>query len=252
MFRKIDLHIHSPASDCYSDNMSPESNIHTSPENIVEAAVSAGLDAIAITDHNSAEWIDRVRDAARGAPFVFFPGIEISAKGGHVLAIFPPDKPAAELRQFVLDLGFTPQQFGLGYLEGTRWMDEVFDLVAERGGLAISAHVDRRPRGFIAASEISTEVKRRIYSSPNLQGLEITIPQNKPQWNRGQMPGYPTGRACIQGSDAHAPAEMGRRPFYARVPHLDVDGLRLAFQEYESRIRFPQEIESECATQALS
>ncbi|MBI4287212.1 MAG: hypothetical protein HY671_02150 [Chloroflexi bacterium] len=252
MFRKIDLHIHSPASDCYTDNMSPESNLHTSPDDIVGAAVAAGLHAIGIADHNSAEWVDRVRDAASGTSLVVFPGIEISAKGGHVLAFFPPQTQSSELRKLVLDLGFTPQQFGLGYLDGTRWMDEIFDIVAEQGGLAISAHVDRRPRGFIAASEIPTEVKRRIYSSPNLQALEITIPQNKPLWNKGQMPGYPQGRACIQGSDGHAPAEVGRRPFYANLPKLDLDSLRLAFREYETRIRFPQEMESECAPQALA
>lgn len=245
MYRKIDLHIHSPSSDCYVDNMSPESQVHTAPQDIVNAALMAGLHAIAITDHNSAEWIDRVRDAAQGTPLVVFPGIEISAKGGHVLAIFPPGKPASELRQLVLDLGFGAHQFGLGYLDTEKWMDEVFALVAEQGGLSISAHVDRRPRGFLAASELSSEVKRRIYSSPHLYALEITIPQNKPLWNDGQMPGYPQGRACIQGSDAHAPAEVGRRPIYMDTSQLDLDSLRLAFQEHRSRIKFPQEMEAE-------
>ena len=252
MFRKLDFHIHSPASDCYSDNMSPESNLHTSAQEIVEAAIAAGLHGIAVTDHNSAVWIDRMQEAIRGTPVALFPGIEISARGGHVLAIFEPLTPSAELNQVIHDVGFLPNHYGLGYLEGNIWMDEVFDVIAKRGGLSISAHVDRRPRGFIAASEISTEVKKRIFSNPNLQALEITIPQNKPLWNNGQMPGFPQGKACIQGSDAHAPAEMGRRPIYMDIPQLNLDGLRLAFQEYQSRIKFPHEIESELAPKALA
>lgn len=250
MYKRLDLHVHTPASDCYVDNMSPEAKQYTAPQDIVEAALTAGLHGIAIVDHNSAEWIDKVKEASEGTSLVVFPGIEISAKGGHVLAIFDLKKPTSELRQLIHDLGFAPNQYGLGYLEGDKWMDEVFALVAERGGLAISAHVDRRPRGFIAASELSSEVKRRIYSSPHLQALEITIPQNRPLWNNGQMPGYTLGRACIQGSDAHAPVEMGRRPIYMNLPQLDLDGLHLAFQEYQSRIRFPQEIETECMPKA--
>ncbi len=252
MFRKLDFHIHSPASDCYADNMSPESNIHTSPQEIVDAAITAGLHGIAIVDHNSAIWIDRMQKAIRGAPVVLFPGIEISSKGGHVLAIFEQETPSAELTKLVQDIGFAPAQFGLGYLEADKWMDEVFNLITERGGLAISAHVDRRPRGFIAASEIATDIKKRIFNNPNLQALEITIPQNKPLWNDGQMPGFPQGKACVQGSDAHAPAEMGRRPIYVDLPELNLDGLRLAFQEYKTRIKFPHEIESEVSPKALA
>ena len=45
-FHKIDLHVHTPASTCF-----PDKNI--TPENIVKAALSKGLSAIAITDHNT-------------------------------------------------------------------------------------------------------------------------------------------------------------------------------------------------------
>ena len=72
--------------------------------------------------------------------------------------------------------------------------------------------------------------------------MEITDPRNKNRWNQGLMPHYPRKLACIQGSDAHAPAEIGRRPVYLRVPTLDLAGLRLAFRDYDGRIFFPEEL----------
>ena len=56
------------------------------------------------------------------------------------------------------------------------------------------------------------------------------------------MRGYPKKYACIQGSDAHALDEIGRRPTYLKLPSLDLQGLRLAFSDYENRIRFPEEM----------
>ena len=40
-FRKVDLHVHTPRSMCYSDKS-------VTPQQIVDAAVAAGLEAIAV------------------------------------------------------------------------------------------------------------------------------------------------------------------------------------------------------------
>ena len=45
-FRKIDLHVHTPASKCFLDKK-------VTAKGIVKSALKAGLDAIAITDHNT-------------------------------------------------------------------------------------------------------------------------------------------------------------------------------------------------------
>ncbi|MBU0515443.1 MAG: PHP domain-containing protein, partial [Proteobacteria bacterium] len=54
---KADLHVHTPASSCFRGEITPE--------DLVESAVSAGLEALAITDHNTGAWIDQIKDAAR-------------------------------------------------------------------------------------------------------------------------------------------------------------------------------------------
>ena len=75
-FKKFDLHIHTPASFCYGDKS-------VRPEKIVEAAVGCGMDAIAITDHNTFASINGVRRAAKGLNLTIFPGAELTTKSGH-------------------------------------------------------------------------------------------------------------------------------------------------------------------------
>lgn len=241
-FKHVDFHVHSPVSACYEDNMRPEANLHTQPEEIVEAATRAGLDAIAITDHNSGKGLDAIREAAARRGLVVFPGTEITTRGGHLLAIFEQDTSAALITGLVRALGFDEAKEGQGYEETRVWLDEVARMVTERGGLAIAAHIDRQPRGFTASFESLTD-KKRIHSSPYLAALEITNPSNKGAWTQGTMPHYAKQYPCLQDSDAHAPGEVGRRSTYLKVPHLTLEGLRLAFREFEARVRFPQELD---------
>jgi len=243
-YKKVDFHIHTPESRCYEDHVRPEANLCTSPQDIVEAALAAGLDAIAIVDHNTAEGIDDIREVAQKNGLCVFPGMELTARGGHVLSLFGPDTPVETLRQLLERLGFTGEQWGDGYFQTEYWMDGVFQEIQECGGLAIAAHIDRQPRGFIASSE-SKEDKIRIHSSDYLSALEITVPFDKPRWSQGKVPYFPKRYACIQGSDAHAISEIGRRFTYISVPSLDLEGLRLAFNEQEARIRFPYELAEE-------
>ena len=71
-----------------------------------------------------------------------------------------------------------------------------------------------------------------------MSALEITIVSDKALWNQGQVPHFPEAYACIQGSDAHEPQEIGRRPIYVDITTIGVEELRLAFRQHESRIRF--------------
>ncbi len=243
-YKKVDFHIHTPQSRCYADYVMPEANLCTSPQDIVEAALAAGLDAIAIVDHNTAEGIDDTREVAQRNGLCVFPGMELTARGGHVLALFELDTPVQTLRQLLDRLGFGSEQWGDGYFQTEYWMDSVFQEIEECGGLAIAAHIDRQPRGFIASSE-SKEDKMRIHSSDFLCALEITVAQDKLRWSQGKVPYFPKKYACVQGSDAHATSEIGRRPTYFSIPSLDLESLRLAFREHEARIRFPRELMEE-------
>ncbi len=64
----IDLHLHTTCSDG-----------NDSPEDLVEAAVSAGYKTISITDHDTVIGVIRGIEAAKGLPIEIIPGIELSA-----------------------------------------------------------------------------------------------------------------------------------------------------------------------------
>lgn len=78
----VDLHVHTTASDGVS-----------SPSSVVTAAISAGLAAIAITDHDTVDAVDEALAAAAGSSLTVVPGIELSvddeaAHDIHLLGLF--------------------------------------------------------------------------------------------------------------------------------------------------------------------
>lgn len=94
---RIDLHTHSTASDGT-----------LTPSEVVRAAVAAGLDVLALTDHDSADGWEEAATAARDARLTLIRGMEISSKldgaGVHLLAYLPdPTLPAlaAELTRIL-------------------------------------------------------------------------------------------------------------------------------------------------------
>ena len=100
--RKIDLHTHSTASDG-SD----------SPTKLLENAVSVGLSAVALCDHDTISGLEEFEQAAKEMPIEAIPGIEIStslfSKEVHIVGLFVDrtsehlNAPLALLRQnFIL------------------------------------------------------------------------------------------------------------------------------------------------------
>ena len=219
---------------CYGDPS-------VTPEQIVEAAKVAGLDVIAVTDHNTAEGIARVRQIGTEKGLFVFPGIELSTKGGHVIALFELDTPVEPLRDLLDYIGFTREDWGDGTMMTGLGTEEVFKRIAERGGIAIAAHIERWPSGFLKTNE-SRRAKIKIHNSRYLSALEITVRQDKSLWNNGLVRNYHKKYACIQGSDAHALDEIGRRPVYIQMEKVSLESLRSAFLDYETKILFPDEL----------
>lgn len=154
---KFDLHIHSCLSPCGSLEMSPKA--------IVEAARAAGMDGIALTDHQSAKNTPAIAECARRAGLGCLFGAEVqTAEEVHTLALFDDLEKARELTDFVYAAlpkrKNDPDTFGdqpvVTWDEDIVEMEEkllaagcaydiqtVADFVHARGGLYIAAHVDR-------------------------------------------------------------------------------------------------------------
>ena len=86
---RCDLHVHSNAS----------ADGHCPVEKILQEAVSRGLDAVAVTDHDTT--VGAVKALALEADILVIPGIEVSTKDGHIVVLgttkeYAPGKSASE------------------------------------------------------------------------------------------------------------------------------------------------------------
>ena len=134
---KVDFHIHTPQSRDYHDN--------TTAKDIVNAAIAAGLDAIAITDHNDYRYIDDVKKAAAETSLVVFPGVELSTRDGHLLAIFDPQKSGTDVKTALITCGLRDEQkYGEQETASLQTIEEAAQNVIECGGISIAAHVAQK------------------------------------------------------------------------------------------------------------
>ena len=152
-----DLHLHSCLSPCGSEDMTPA--------NLAGMCALAGLDVVALTDHNTVGNCPAFCAAAQGLGLLALPGMELTtAEEIHVVCLFAQMDQAAQFGELVYahlpDLPNDPRIFG-----PQRRMDEldnvlgeeprmlagatdigvyqVARLVEEYGGVAYPAHIDR-------------------------------------------------------------------------------------------------------------
>lgn len=90
----IDLHIHTALSPCGDEDMTPN--------NIVNMAKLKGIDAIAITDHNSCENAKACMQAGSKAGVLVIPGMEIQTREDvHALCLFKDIESALNFQEKV-------------------------------------------------------------------------------------------------------------------------------------------------------
>ena len=159
-----DLHIHTVLSPC--------AEVEMIPPLIIRRARELGLSLIAITDHNSAENVAAVIEAAEGSGITVLPGVEVQTREEvHLLALFDKVEQAlawqAEVYAHLPDLKNDEDYFGAQFVvdatgeyvrSNERLLLTSTDLSLEAavvgvralGGLVIPAHVDRTAFSLIA------------------------------------------------------------------------------------------------------
>lgn len=159
-----DFHIHTALSPCASNDMTPC--------NIVNMARLKGLDAIAVTDHNSVKNVPAVISAGKRAGITVIAGMEIeTAEEVHVLSLFPTEKAAFKVwravdeslpyiannkeifgSQLIMDENdvITGEEGRLLLTASSLSLQEVFLLVKSVDGVAIPAHIDRQSNSIIS------------------------------------------------------------------------------------------------------
>jgi PHP family Zn ribbon phosphoesterase len=234
-FRKVDLHCHTPASKCFLDR-------NVSATDIVQAALDAGLNAIAITDHNTAEWIDRVKEAAKDRGLAVFPGVEITASEGfHILALFDIDKGTADVAGLLGALDILPEEQGRSEALCNHGAHKIIEKIVERGGLPILAHIDK-PKG--AFTTLTGNPLRRLLNEAAYTAVETSTGELPPDLS--QEKGFKRLPACYQASDnpdpdqprKHSHKGLGFKFSYFKLDKdINLEGLRQCFADPQVRIR---------------
>lgn len=230
-FYKSDLHLHTPASKDYIDK-------DATPHQIVDNAISKGLKIIAITDHNSVEWCEKIIDAAKGKNISVFPGVEIGVKGGklglHLIALFDTKKPIQEIKDCLAKIGIDTKKQGKTDALSDKSIDEILEEIKKNDGIVIGAHA-YSAKGIVNGwkGKQRTSIIRNI----NLCAIEI-INEDCIKFYQGKDSEYKRWLACIKCSDAHKLEDIGKEFTFIKLGKVSIEGIRQAFCDPQSRIRF--------------
>jgi predicted metal-dependent phosphoesterase TrpH len=224
-FYAADLHLHTPASHDYGDKKA-------TAKDFVDTAIAAGLDVIAVTDHNSAEWVDLVREAAKKTSLAVLPGVEVSTPHCHILAIFDVKTPKTQIDDFLTRVGISTADRGKKEIN-SQPIEDVLKEIDNAGGLAIAAHANSS-NGMLQQG--SGQFKIKLCGDPRVAALEFTKQEHVESFRKGKIPGYPS-KACVQGSDSHSLSTIGERRAFIKMDTPSLWGLRQALLDHEVRIR---------------
>jgi predicted metal-dependent phosphoesterase TrpH len=171
---KIDLHIHTANSYDATGK----------PEEVLAAARDAGLDGIAITEHNSFEKSEVFLAMAERYNLVVFVGAEVATRSGHMLVY------SEDIQRWNRYQGISNDAQAL------------IDEANSNGGAVAAAHPYRLGLGFGGAA---------VKKLRGLAAIEGYNGGNRPDANRKALElAEHLGLPCIGGGDAHRLEEIGR------------------------------------------
>jgi PHP family Zn ribbon phosphoesterase len=219
-----------------------------SPREIVNAALEQGLELIAICDHNSAENVQAVRKAGERNGLAVVAGMEVtSSEEAHLLVYFDDDDDLLDFQKYIyehLSGRNDEHSFGLQVIADDEdgvsgFCDKLLIAAttlsaeavvakaraAKGESLVIAAHVDRESFSIIGQLGFLPE-------SLKLDAIEIarmTEAEFKKQ--------HPDCAALpvVRSSDAHHPADLGKRFTWFTVADNTVAELKKALAKQEGR-----------------
>ena len=229
---RIDLHIHTPASEDYAEP-------HATFLDILHEAERHNLDIIAFTDHNTVAGYEKMRREVdfleqmvrmgRATPadqeqyaeytrlldrITVLPGFEFTSHyGAHLLGIFPPQTPISLIEAALLRLGVPAEKIKAGAtsIPDTEHVTNAYELIAKAGGLVIAAHANAAGGVITESLRMGSSGQSRVAAtqSANLHALEFVNfytdhgTFTNPAFYNGRTEHYERRMFCIQGSDAH-------------------------------------------------
>ena len=245
---KFDFHTHTPAS---KDTRAWQAAVGTpdelTPQTWLLKYMAAEIDCVAITDHNTGAWIDKLktayadmkRQADTGNPLAgfralhLFPGVEISVLSGfHLLAIFDPSATSQAISDLLAQVEYGGTR---GDSDGVTRLGAavVVEHVLAAGAIAIPAHVEGE-KGLLQVEPatlkclLDTTTVKQVLQEPGILALEWTASTSpRPR----VLDELKLRFASVIGSDCHSfqgSAVPGSRYTWIKMSTPSLQGLRLA------------------------
>ncbi len=243
---KFDFHTHTPASEDYGKGSNQAQLKKITPKEWLLNFMKAEIDCVAITDHNSGDWIDQLRTtysemkeaAEQDADFreiYLFSGVEISVNGGiHILAIFDVNDSKDKIND-ILTLADYEGTKGKSDAVTIKSAKEVIQIILGKGGIAIPAHIDQ-PSGLL---EKQTGVSlNQILDSSIVTALEVVDLNSSLLSKLGKR-----SFSYVLGSDSHHPTGTANQSYpgksftWVKMGTPSLDGLKLALMDGELSIK---------------
>ncbi len=201
------------------------------------------VDCVAITDHNSGEWIDILKQAyaelqedthPEFRELSIFPGVEVSVNGGvHILAILPENKKTSDVSRLLGGVGFHGE-YGNCETCTEKSASEVIHEIIKAGGIAIPAHVDDSKGIF---KELKGPTLDQILDIDTITAMEIIEKSySKPEQYKSKKLNW----SEILGSDSHHPTNSsetsvdkfpGSHFTWIKMSSPTIEGLGLALMD---------------------
>ena len=223
---KFDFHTHTPASNDFAEE------VNVNPESWLKAFMDKEIDCVAITDHNSGGWIDKLKSSLEKLKqkrpswyrdLYLFPGVEISANGDvHILALFGCDKDESVVDAVLAAVHYLSHAKGTTNAVTTKSIIEVVDTITALGGIPIPAHVDGRKGLF----KLPPQTLTQVLANPKVYAMELVDRDKKKHQLYQDMKVQWTE---VQGSDVHSFRDKRFGAFtWIKMEKPTIDGLKLA------------------------
>ena len=243
---KFDFHTHTPMSVDYGKGPKQSALKLLEPKEWLLGFMRAGVDCVAVTDHNTGDWIDLLKEELNELeavqhpefrPLHLFPGVELSVNGGfHLLAIFDTDNMTSDIDSLI---GAVDYDGSKGDSNGVTRKSpaEVVDVVLNRGGIPIPAHANSYKGLLRPTSEgsrrtaLDANTIGQVLNIPDILAMEVTVADfKKPELYLQRKLTW----AEVLGSDSHHPHGgtedrfPGSHYTWVKMAKPSLEGLRLA------------------------
>ncbi len=236
---RVDLHAHSPASYDFGTKADRDNPDWTA---WIDAVRDAGIHAVAITDHNTAEGIQHLQTAASQLPHapVLFPAVEATVSDGvHLLLLMDPAHTQQHIEAVLSQLNISVDEQGTTEGQSTLSVQDVFEAVG-RDVLIVGAHVNDK-KGIL--TQYKGLPLQRILNDQHLHAVEVVPTPNAEidlSTAEQQLAGCRTGLRRVPriwASDGHSCNDLGRRFTWVKMTTPCYEGLRLALLDGDDSLQ---------------